>query len=323
MTRLSPSEAARRLGVSAKALRLYEGRGLVEPSRNMAGWRFYDEGAMARARDIVALRRLGMSLNAIVRALSGDAEALDALLAAHEKRLDADMAGLAQSRSRLSQLRQDLARGKRPGGDALAGALEPRGLTLGFDLPWPWGGEQFVMGPLGPVTYLTGPLGSGKTQLARTLAGNVAGGRFVGMDRAAPDAVRSEAQAVLDWLVGDGANPSAALTALVAALCEDASLIVVDLIEEGLDEATQEALGAWLRSYDDDKRPIIAMTRSSALLDLDQMRPVDRVIYCAANHSPPQIVVPVPGAAGFETVASCLAAPDVRARTAGMVAARP
>ena len=38
---LNPSAAARRLGVSAKALRLYEQRGLVAPSRTPAGWRAY------------------------------------------------------------------------------------------------------------------------------------------------------------------------------------------------------------------------------------------------------------------------------------------
>lgn len=38
---LNPSEAARRLGVSAKALRLYEQYGLIKPIRSAAGWRTY------------------------------------------------------------------------------------------------------------------------------------------------------------------------------------------------------------------------------------------------------------------------------------------
>lgn len=36
---LNPSEAARRLGISIKALRLYEQRGLITPKRTAAGWR--------------------------------------------------------------------------------------------------------------------------------------------------------------------------------------------------------------------------------------------------------------------------------------------
>ena len=46
---LNPSEAARRLGVSAKALRLYEQRGLLVPARTAAGWRSYGPAEMARA----------------------------------------------------------------------------------------------------------------------------------------------------------------------------------------------------------------------------------------------------------------------------------
>ena len=53
----SPAEAARRLGVSAKALRLYEQRGLIAPSRSSAGWRAYGPDAMARAAEIASLQQ--------------------------------------------------------------------------------------------------------------------------------------------------------------------------------------------------------------------------------------------------------------------------
>jgi DNA-binding transcriptional MerR regulator len=53
---LNPSAAAQRLGVSAKALRLYEQRGLIAPSRTAAGWRVYGPDEIARAAEIVALR---------------------------------------------------------------------------------------------------------------------------------------------------------------------------------------------------------------------------------------------------------------------------
>ena len=36
---LSPTETAARFGVSIKALRLYEQRGLLTPQRSEAGWR--------------------------------------------------------------------------------------------------------------------------------------------------------------------------------------------------------------------------------------------------------------------------------------------
>ena len=54
---LRPSEAAQRLGVSAKALRLYEQRGLVKPVRTAAGWRAYGPQQLKRAAEIVACVR--------------------------------------------------------------------------------------------------------------------------------------------------------------------------------------------------------------------------------------------------------------------------
>ena len=36
----------------------------------------------------------------------------------------------------------------------------------------------------------------------------------------------------------------------------------------------------------------------------------------------PICVAPIPGAAGYEAVATCLASPEVRARTEGMIAWR-
>ncbi len=48
---LNASEAARRLGVSAEALRLAEERGLVRPLRSEAGWRTFGPAQMERAAE--------------------------------------------------------------------------------------------------------------------------------------------------------------------------------------------------------------------------------------------------------------------------------
>ena len=66
---LNPSEAAKRLGVSTKALRLSEQRGLVVPVRTAAGWRTYGPAEMAQAAEIVAVRALGLSLAQVARVL--------------------------------------------------------------------------------------------------------------------------------------------------------------------------------------------------------------------------------------------------------------
>jgi DNA-binding transcriptional MerR regulator len=68
---LSPAETARRLGVSAKALRFYEQRGLVAPVRAANGYRAYGPDQIARLHQILALKHLGLPLARIADLLSG------------------------------------------------------------------------------------------------------------------------------------------------------------------------------------------------------------------------------------------------------------
>jgi DNA-binding transcriptional MerR regulator/CheY-like chemotaxis protein len=326
---LSPAEAARQLGVSAKALRLYEERGFVSPGRTQAGWRAYGPADMQRAREIVALRALGLSLAQIGRVLEGDAaDGLEATLAAHQAQLEGRLHDTSGAIQRVRDLRQRIAGGERPGaGDLAALQTHAASVAASFDLPWPWGGEQFDLLALKPVTYLTGPLFSGKTKLAQGIANAVPGAVFIGLDRAAiallaPD--EAQASRILSWLLEDGATQTDALRQVAMALAAaGASLIVFDLVEQGLDEATQLALIAHLRRRGDGAIPVILMTRSNAILDLASVGAGEDIIFCPANHSPPVYVAPYPGAPGYEAVASCLAPPDVRARSEGVVAMRP
>jgi hypothetical protein len=55
-------------------------------------------------------------------------------------------------------------------------------------------------------------------------------------------------------------------------------------------------------------------------LDLTTVGGNEAIILCPANHSPPTLVQPYPGAPGCEAVATCLATPEVRSRTQGVVA---
>lgn len=59
-------ELAASLGVTPKTLRLYEERGLLPvPGRARNGYRFYGEDAARRARLVVGLRAMGLSLDQI------------------------------------------------------------------------------------------------------------------------------------------------------------------------------------------------------------------------------------------------------------------
>jgi hypothetical protein len=104
---------------------------------------------------------------------------------------------------------------------------------------------------------------------------------------------------------------------------EGAAIVVVDMVEQGLDQAAQEALIAHLRRRGPGARPLFLLTRSCAILDLAAVGAEEAIIFCPANHSPPVNVAPYPGASGYEAVATCLASPEVRARTEGVIAWRP
>jgi DNA-binding transcriptional MerR regulator len=320
---LTASEAARRLGISAKALRLYEQRGLLAPIRTDAGWRAYGPNDLERASEIVALRALGFSLAQVARVLTGDARGLEPALAAHQGTLEARLRELAGVLDRLRGLRADLVRGQAPTASELARLLAPTpGLHVAFDLPWPWGGERFELRDVAPLTYITGPLGSGKTRLAMRLAEEL-GGVFVGLDRHADPSAALKVRPTVDLLVQDGASQSATLVDLLAALEGAPSVpVVVDLIEQGLDRPTQEALIAHLRRRSPGAPPLFVMTRSSSILDLDAVGAGETILFCPANHSPPLRVLPHPGTPGYEALASCLATPEVRARSEGVRAVR-
>lgn len=327
---LSPSEAARRLGVSTKALRVYEQRGLVAPRRTAAGWRVYGPDELARAADIVALRALGLSLAQVARALRDEPGGLEAALSQHQVALNEQMRALAGTaakvRARRAELLRSQQRRQEPATDA----------AVAFDLPWPWGGERFELTDIRRLNYIIGPLGSGKTRLALRLAEVLPGGAFLGLQRLDDAGAAARARLETDpslearvaetlaGLVADGATTSDALMALLVGLeTEGHVVLVVDMVEQGLDHATQDALSVWLRRRRRDAAPLFLMTRSSAILDLARVGADEAIILCPANHSPPTRVDPSPGSPGYEAVATCLASPAVRARTEGVIAWRP
>jgi DNA-binding transcriptional MerR regulator len=335
---LNASEAARRLGVSTKALRLYEQRGLLTLERTAAGYRVYGPDAMVRAGEIVALRALGLSLLQVARVLEGDARSLEVALTAHEATLESEIRKLANTIDKVRTLRADLGRGQPPAAGELPRLLKPsREFDVAFELPWPWGGERFELCDIRPINYIVGPLGSGKTRLAQRLAETLPNAAFLSLQRLdeagafaavrleASPALKSRVDQTLAWLVDEGATVSDALIALLVGLeAEGPAVFVVDMVEEGLDQATQEALMCRLRQRAKTQaRPLFLMTRSAAILDLAAIGPNEAILLCPANHSPPTRVASYPGAPGWEAVATCLASPEVRARTAGVIAWRP
>ncbi len=325
---LSPAEAARELGVSPKALRVYERHGLIAPRRSEAGWRLYGPEDLRRAREVVTLRAVGFRLTQITGLLADAAPAeLAEALTAQQATLQDRLCETSTALTLLEGLRRDLAERQAPNTER-APYKEP---VVAFDLPWPWGGERFVLHDLRALTYIVGPLFSGKTRLAQCLAEQLPNAAFLSLEReedvearlAADSKLAARAERTLARLTEDGAKPSRALTALIAGLeTEHHDALVVDLVEQGLDAASQRALIAHLRQRGQSARPLFLMTRSNAVLDLAAVGGDETILFCPANHSPPHVVAPYPGAQGYEALASCLASPAVRARSEGVVACR-
>jgi DNA-binding transcriptional MerR regulator len=108
---LSPAETAARLGATVRALRVYERRGLLQPVRTRAGWRTYGPQQIARLHQVLALKRLGLSLARIAEVLQGRLAELDHVLAVQEGALQARKAEAEHGLTLLSQARRRLAAG--------------------------------------------------------------------------------------------------------------------------------------------------------------------------------------------------------------------
>jgi DNA-binding transcriptional MerR regulator len=94
---LSTAECARRAGLTVRALRVYERRGLLKPGRSGKGWRLYGPAELQRLNVIVTLKAFGLSLAQIGALLKTSPPPLAAVLqmqlrACRAKRDEADNA---------------------------------------------------------------------------------------------------------------------------------------------------------------------------------------------------------------------------------------
>ncbi len=90
------------MGLSVKALRLYEARGLVSPGRTSAGWRVYGPEDFAQLHKVQTLKSIGFSLAEISDLLDGGIE-LGSVL-------DTQASALAHQQERLSRARHVVAK---------------------------------------------------------------------------------------------------------------------------------------------------------------------------------------------------------------------
>ena len=131
---LSPTETARRFGVTIKALRLYERRGLLTPLRSKSGWRTYGPEQVARLHQILALKRLGLSLASIAQ-LMASADTLETVLALQDQALVAEGKRVARGLALIRSARAKLKTGQSLSIDDLATLSKETSMTSKLTRP--------------------------------------------------------------------------------------------------------------------------------------------------------------------------------------------
>lgn len=104
---LTVGELAERTGLTVRALHHYDQVGLLRPTaRTPAGYRLYGPAEVRRLQNIASLRKLGLSLEDIVRCLDEGDPPLPEVLDTHLKRIDDEIRAAMEQRDRLSRIRQ-------------------------------------------------------------------------------------------------------------------------------------------------------------------------------------------------------------------------
>jgi DNA-binding transcriptional MerR regulator len=105
-------EVVRRTGLTSRALRFYEARGLVAPLRTHNGRRLYGAGALERINQIVALKRAGLTLAQIQRLTARGPLDLARLIDAQLEALAARQSEIAEARQLLLSVKSRIDRGE-------------------------------------------------------------------------------------------------------------------------------------------------------------------------------------------------------------------
>jgi MerR family transcriptional regulator, thiopeptide resistance regulator len=105
-------EVVRRTGLTSRALRFYEARGLVAPLRTHSGRRLYGPGELERINQIVALKRAGLTLAQIQRLTARRPLDLARLIDAQLEALDARQSEIAEARQLLRSVKSRIGRGE-------------------------------------------------------------------------------------------------------------------------------------------------------------------------------------------------------------------
>ncbi len=136
METLPITEVCRRTGLSARALRFYESRGLLGSQRSAAGQRRYGAAELARLHQITALKAAGFSLARIGELLGSRGLDLGTVIAAQLAQLDAQRTDLDAAARGLKAAQAALAAGRLPDLDSFCDLIKQGAKTMTDTEAW-------------------------------------------------------------------------------------------------------------------------------------------------------------------------------------------
>lgn len=101
---LAIDEVVRQTGLTSRALRYYEARGLLRPLRTASGRRLFSASDLERIQQVVALKKAGLSLAQISRVIDRKPIDLEAQIEGQLAALDDEARKLDAARGRLATL---------------------------------------------------------------------------------------------------------------------------------------------------------------------------------------------------------------------------
>lgn len=109
---LSAAQCARRIGLTVRALRIYEAAGLLAPRRTEKNWRLYGIRELARLNEILTLKRLGLTLDQISQLLRGQAPDLERVVSVQRSVLREQLTRVQHSLALVDNLQTKIAAGE-------------------------------------------------------------------------------------------------------------------------------------------------------------------------------------------------------------------
>src|SRR4051794_3890683 len=123
------AETARLLGVTVKALRVFERHGLVHAQRTAVGWRVYGPNELLRLHQVIWLKRLGLKLTQICAILHNRSVDLDRLLTLQEQLLLDRKNSIDQALRLIGKARAKLTQGESLSADELIALTKETDMT--------------------------------------------------------------------------------------------------------------------------------------------------------------------------------------------------